>query len=261
MALKFGPAEYFTLMVFALTATTSLAGESSAKGMIVDHPRADDRHGRHRPAERPAALHLRRCRSCRTASASSSWWSACSRSPKSSSAWRSIVERHRAEMMRMTGPHLAHARGVAALGQADLRAAASSASSSACCRARAAPSPRSCPTRSRSGCRSTPRSSARARSKASPGPRRPTMLDTAGAMVPLLTLGVPGRRRDRGHAGRLHHVRHPARAAAVPEPARPGLGPDRQHVHRQHHAADPQPAADRAVRAAALHPDAASCCR
>ena len=34
VALYFGPAEYFTLMVFALTATTSLAGDSFAKGMI-----------------------------------------------------------------------------------------------------------------------------------------------------------------------------------------------------------------------------------
>jgi putative tricarboxylic transport membrane protein len=34
MALLFGPAEYFTLMVFALTATTALAGDSFAKGML-----------------------------------------------------------------------------------------------------------------------------------------------------------------------------------------------------------------------------------
>ena len=34
MALKFGPAEYFTLMVFAMTAVSSLAGASPAKGML-----------------------------------------------------------------------------------------------------------------------------------------------------------------------------------------------------------------------------------
>ncbi len=34
MALKFGPAEYFTLMVFAMTAVSSLAGKSPAKAMI-----------------------------------------------------------------------------------------------------------------------------------------------------------------------------------------------------------------------------------
>jgi putative tricarboxylic transport membrane protein len=34
-ALFFGPAEYFTLMVFAMTATSALAGESFAKGLIA----------------------------------------------------------------------------------------------------------------------------------------------------------------------------------------------------------------------------------
>jgi putative tricarboxylic transport membrane protein len=34
MALKFGPAEYFTLMVFAMTAVSSLTGASPAKGML-----------------------------------------------------------------------------------------------------------------------------------------------------------------------------------------------------------------------------------
>ena len=35
MALKFGPAEYFTLMVFAMTAVSTLTGKSVAKGMIA----------------------------------------------------------------------------------------------------------------------------------------------------------------------------------------------------------------------------------
>jgi putative tricarboxylic transport membrane protein len=34
MALKFGPAEYFTLMVFAMTAVSTLTGKSAAKGML-----------------------------------------------------------------------------------------------------------------------------------------------------------------------------------------------------------------------------------
>src|ERR1044072_5001218 len=34
MALKFGPAEYFTLMLFAMTAVASLTGSSHAKGML-----------------------------------------------------------------------------------------------------------------------------------------------------------------------------------------------------------------------------------
>lgn len=35
IALKFGPAEYFTLMLFALTAVASLSGKSFAKGMLA----------------------------------------------------------------------------------------------------------------------------------------------------------------------------------------------------------------------------------
>ncbi len=35
MALKFGPAEYFTLMVFAMTAVSTLTGKSAAKGMLA----------------------------------------------------------------------------------------------------------------------------------------------------------------------------------------------------------------------------------
>ena len=35
MALKFGPAEYFTLMLFALTAVASLTGKSPAKGLLA----------------------------------------------------------------------------------------------------------------------------------------------------------------------------------------------------------------------------------
>src|SRR5678815_2174430 len=34
MALKFGPAEYFTLMAFSMTAVSSLAGKSAGKAMI-----------------------------------------------------------------------------------------------------------------------------------------------------------------------------------------------------------------------------------
>ena len=35
MALKFGPAEYFTLMVFAMTAVSTLTGKSAAKGLLA----------------------------------------------------------------------------------------------------------------------------------------------------------------------------------------------------------------------------------
>ena len=35
MALKFGPAEYFTLMLFAMTAVSTLTGKSAAKGLLA----------------------------------------------------------------------------------------------------------------------------------------------------------------------------------------------------------------------------------
>ena len=54
-----------------------------------------------------------------------------------------------------------------------------------------------------------------------------------------------GDRRD--PARRVPAVRPAARAAAVRDPAGPGLGPDRQPLHRQRHAAAAQPAAGRPV--------------
>ena len=63
-----------------------------------------------------------------------------------------------------------------------------------------------------------------------------------------------GHRRD--DAGGLPAIRPQPRAAAVRRAARSGLGPDRQPVHRQRHAARAQPAAGRAVGAAARHPAA-----
>ena len=59
LALKFGPAEYFALMLFALTTVSALTGEFARQGPDLGLPRPRDRHRRHRPAERAAALHLR----------------------------------------------------------------------------------------------------------------------------------------------------------------------------------------------------------
>ena len=85
VALKFGPAEYFSLMVLGLIAAVVLAQRLAAQGDRHDPARPAARHRRHRRQLRPAALHVRRCRSCPTASASSSSRWACSASPRSSS--------------------------------------------------------------------------------------------------------------------------------------------------------------------------------
>ena len=65
----------------------------------------------------------------------------------------------------------------------------------------------------------------------------------------------------RDHAVGLPELRHQSGAAAADDAGRPGLGPDRQPVHRQRHPGRPQPAADRAVGAAAEDPGAAALCR
>ena len=56
---------------------------------------------------------------------------------------------------------------------------------------------------------------------------------SAGAMVPMLTLGHPRLGHHRHHAGRLHDVGAPAGAPALREEPRLRVGADRLHVHRQ----------------------------
>ena len=79
------------------------------------------------------------------------------------------------------------------------------------------------------------------------GPEAANNASSAGVLVPLLTLGHPDI-RDGGHPARgVPELRPTAGPAAVPDAGDAGVGADRQHVYRQHPAADPQPAADRAV--------------
>ena len=69
------------------------------------------------------------------------------------------------------------------------------------------------------------------------GPEAANNAASSGAMVPLLTLGIPGSGADRRAHRWLPDVGPAARTAA--DGAEPGvrLGPDRQHVPRQHDAA------------------------
>jgi hypothetical protein len=142
-----------------------------------------------------------------------------------------------------------HAAGL----EADAARHRASAPSSARCPARAAPSRRSCPMRWRSGSRRIPRASARARSRAS---RRRNRRTTRGAdrLHPDADARHPRRRGDGADARRADHPGHPARAAA--DDGAPGdlLGPDRQLLDRQHPAGDPEHPADRAVGADAADP-------
>ncbi len=84
LALKFGPPEFFALMLVGLSLVTGLAGRSISAGAGLGGARAADRHGRHRSRRRGAALHLRPARAdVRASTSSSSPW-ACSGSARSS---------------------------------------------------------------------------------------------------------------------------------------------------------------------------------
>ena len=72
------------------------------------------------------------------------------------------------------------------------------------------------------------------------GPEAANNAASSGAMVPLLTLGIPGSAVDRRAHRWLHDVGPPARAAPDGAEPRVRVGPDRQHVPRQHDAAGRQ---------------------
>ena len=55
------------------------------------------------------------------------------------------------------------------------------------------------------------------------------------ALLPMITLGIPGSPDRGGDARRAHHLGPPARAHAVHGEARVRLGAHRQHVHGQRH--------------------------
>ena len=82
------------------------------------------------------------------------------------------------------------------------------------------------------------------------GPEAANNAAAGGAFIPLMTLGIPPNVGDGAAARRLHHPR--AAAGPADDDAEPGpvLGHRRQHVHRQRHAAGAQHAADRHVGAA-----------
>ncbi|CAA9267317.1 MAG: Tripartite tricarboxylate transporter TctA family, partial [uncultured Acetobacteraceae bacterium] len=73
----------------------------------------------------------------------------------------------------------------------------------------------------------------------------------ADLLHPAADARHPGQRGDGADGGRAHHPGHPAGAAHGGGPTRPVLGPDLLHVDRQRDAAGHQPAADRHVGEAA----------
>ena len=129
-------------------------------------------------------------------------------------------------------------------------------------RRRARPSPPSSPTRSRRRSRGTRRSSATAPSRAWRRPESANNAASAGAMVPMLTLGIPGSATTAVMLGGLMMWGLAAGAAALREEPGFRLGPHRLAVHRQRDAADPQHRASSRSSCARCaipyaHPDAA----
>ena len=92
------------------------------------------------------------------------------------------------------------------------------------------------------------------------GPEAANNASAAGTLAPLLSLGLADLRHRRHHAGRLSAIRTATRAAAVRQQPGTGLGHDRQPLYRQCPAAAAQPAAGRSLGQAAGHPQALALC-
>ena len=85
------------------------------------------------------------------------------------------------------------------------------------------------------------------------GPEAANNASAAGVLVPMLTLGPADLGDRRHHALGVPELRHQSGAAAAGVAAATGLGPDRLAVHRQRDAAGAQPAADRGLGEAAAN--------
>ena len=194
-------------------------------------PRPLDRPRRHRHRHRPAAADLRRRRSSPTASTSSSSRSASSPSARRS-GWRPTCGARPADVIPVGRPWMGRddwrrswrpwLRGTAfgfpfgalPAGGAEIPTFLSYITE-------------------KQAARSTPRSSARAPSRASPGPEAANNASAAGTLVPLLALGLPTNATAAVMLAAFQGYGIEPGPAADREAAGPGVGADRQPVHRQ----------------------------
>ena len=248
LALLFGPAEYFALMVLGLGLAVVLARGSVLKAVIMVLFGLLLVDGRHRSRDRPGAPDARLRRRCRTASTSpcSPW--ACSASPKSCAISRT---RRRAtscearigrllpslaDLRRSFGPILRGTGLGAVLGILPGNGAVLAPFASYTLEKKLAKDP------SRFG---------RGAIEGVAGPEAANNAGAQTAFIPLLTLGIPPNAVMALMVGAMTiHGIIPGPAGHDQEPGAV-LGHDRLDVDRQPDAADHQPAAGRAVGAAA----------
>ena len=102
-ALKFGPAEYFCLMLLAMSFGVVPDRLVAGEGAAGDRHRPHAGDGRHRSAERAVPVHVRRRRNSPTASASSRSSSACSRSRRCCGRWKACAAAMAPPPMRISG--------------------------------------------------------------------------------------------------------------------------------------------------------------
>ncbi len=189
VALQFGPAEYFSLMVLGLVSSVALAHGSLLKALGHDRAGPAARPGRHRHLHRHAALHLRLARTRRRHRTSS-------RVAVGVFGLGEILrnletERHARSVLVTKISGLLPTREDSAHDRRRSCAAPPWARCSASCRAAAPSSPRSPPTRWRSG---SPRRPSEFGKGAIEGVAGPESANNAGAQtsfIPMLTLGIP----------------------------------------------------------------------
>ena len=173
MALKFGPAEYFTLMLFAMTAVSTLTGKSPAKGLLatilglmiatigIDLQSGQARYTMGIPEFQDGVGFVVVVVGLFAVA----------------EVFRGLEDIYKgtgAQTMKITGKlWLTKEEWMRSIGP--IGAAASSASSLVCCPARAARSRRSCRTPPKNAYRSTRKNSVMARLKALPVPKRRTI--------------------------------------------------------------------------------------
>ncbi len=191
VALKFGPAEYFSLMVLGLIAAVVLASGSLIKaigmivlGLLLGLVGTDVNSG-------VAALLVRHARSCPTASASSRSRWACSASPRSSSTssrrkQREVFTEQGRRAVAEQGRVQGRVPGVDCAARCSARRSASCRAAARCCRAFASYTLE----KKIAGPNADPRS-ARATSSGVAGPESANNAGAQTSFIPLLTLGIP----------------------------------------------------------------------